>query len=95
MGCLNISITRKNESVIVDVSRIGNGIVGFVTRLGDELKLLLDDATNHLKVKCSIVCSLGEFRYLNISPDEVQWITDDRGVFFDVESNVEWIIITD
>ena len=32
--------------------------------------------------------------FLRVTPTEIQWITDDMGVFFDVESNVDWIIVT-
>ena len=49
-----------------------------------------------LVARCSIVCSLAHVAdFLEITPTEIQWITDDIGVFFDVQSNVEWIITTD
>ena len=56
---------------------------------------VVDAIKSHLNVRCSIVCSLAEVvEYLNVSPEDIQWITDDMGVFFDVESNVDWIIVT-
>ena len=33
--------------------------------------------------------------FLRVSPDEPQWITDDMGVDFRVESNTDWIVETD
>lgn len=75
------------------VSRIGEGIEASVKNLTQPLVASLTDTViKHLKVSCSIVCSLkGDF--LNVSPNEIQWITDDIGVFFDVESNTDWEVI--
>ena len=53
------------------------------------------DSDKHIGVRCSIVCTLSEVvGYISVTPKEIQWITDDVGVFFDVESNVDWIIVT-
>lgn len=55
---------------------------------------IIDTIQKHINVRCSVVCSLSEVvAFLKVSPDEIQWITDDMGVFFDVESNVDWIIV--
>ena len=49
----------------------------------------------HIRFKCSIVCTLKQIGdYLNVTPAEIQWITDDMGVYFDVQSNLDWIIVT-
>jgi hypothetical protein len=54
-----------------------------------------DVIKRHLGVRCSIVCSLSEVvEFLNVTPADIQWITDDMGVFYEVESNVDWIIVT-
>lgn len=78
------------------VSRIGEGIKVGVRSLTEPINVSLRDLVDkHLSVRCSIVCSLTEVvDYLRVSPSEVQWITDDVGVFFDVESNVDWIVVT-
>ena len=78
------------------VSRIGEGIKVGVRSLTEPIGVSLRDMVDkHLNVRCSIVCSLSEVvDYLRVSPSEVQWITDDIGVFFDVESNVDWIVVT-
>lgn len=53
----------------------------------------VDDAESHLKVKLSIVCSLAEIRdFLHVTPKDIQWITDDMGVYYDVYTNLEWIV---
>lgn len=77
------------------VSRIGEGIEASVKNLTQPLVAsLADTVIEHLKVSCSIVCSLVDVDdYLNVSPNEIQWITDDIGVFFNVESNVDWEVI--
>lgn len=54
-----------------------------------------DIINKHLNVRCSIICSLSEvIEFLKVTPSDIQWITDDMGVFYEVESNVDWIIVT-
>jgi hypothetical protein len=51
--------------------------------------------TPHIKgisVKCGIVCSLADVLYVRVSPQEVQWITEDEVIVYNVESNTNWII---
>lgn len=45
-----------------------------------------------LNVSCGIVCSLAEVLYLDVSPQEIQWITEDMGVVYNVSSNTSWTI---
>ena len=79
-----VGITTLEQQVRASASRIGDGLNASSTRLGERLKATV-----------SIICSLAEFvAFLKVSPDEVQWITDDMGVFYEVESNVEWIVLT-
>lgn len=85
MACLTANISRVGEGLVTSVSRIGEGVVAGVSRIGEGLV-----------ARCSIVCTIAEITdYLEVTPIEVQWITDDIGVFFDVKSNVKWIITTD
>ena len=77
-----------------NVGRIGEGIEAYVSLMGERLTGLASRIGEGIKATVSIICSLEEFvAFLNVSPDEVQWITDDIGVFFEVESNVEWIVV--
>ena len=81
--CLSVSVTKKEKSLEASVSLASDSV---------SAKILL--LRENLKVRCSIVCSLAEMvEYLKVSPEEVQWITDEVGVFFDVRSNVEWKVI--
>lgn len=45
-----------------------------------------------LKVSCGIVCDIAQLNYLNVSPEEVMWITDSEGIYYSVESNTDWIV---
>lgn len=47
---------------------------------------------NGLNIKCGVVCSLTDVMFINIFPQEVQWITTDDVVIYSVESNTDWII---
>lgn len=49
-----------------------------------------------LDVACRMICSVSDLAaWLRVTPEEVQWITDDMGVYFDVVSNVEWTVVID
>ena len=85
----NVSV-QAEDGLDADISLLRTPIIVGIT-----------DEGQHLKAYCSIVCSIGVpdgpgelpiVKYLRVLPDEVQWITDDMGVFFDVESNTEWIV---
>lgn len=49
-------------------------------------------SSGHLKISCGIVCSVSQVFYLQVSPEEVQWITPEEGIIYTVNSNVNWII---
>lgn len=99
--------TREiSERLLLNTQAIGERLSISVKEFGEKLyagvleisKRLLAETANlseGLKVRCSIICSLADVgSYLEVSPADIQWITDDMGVYFDVESNVEWIIVT-
>lgn len=84
-----------NTYLSTAISLIGNGISANIHSLTPAAVGSVTELGKHLSVKCSIVCSLSKvIEYINVTPDEIQWITDDMGVFFDVESNTDWIILT-
>lgn len=96
-GCMKVSVTRlAAEGLKAVVSRLGDSLDAFVQRVaGQELAVSVSRlASEGLKVRCGLVCSVAEVRYLNVSPEEVQWITDDIGVFYNIESNTDWIVVT-
>lgn len=84
-SCLSATISRVGSGMSVDIDK---ATPSFLATAVDTIK-------KHLSVRTSIVCSLSEMvDFLRVTPTEIQWITDDMGVFFDVESNVDWIIVT-
>lgn len=91
---LTVNITPKKE-FFVNIFRGSEELkVGF-ERFGEPLSVAIDNASTPLKVRCSIVCSLKELRnYLFVSPEEVQWITQEYGIVYDVFSDADWIILT-
>lgn len=85
MACLEVKLTRLGSQLSASYSRIGG------------LKVAIEDAVRdgHLIARYGIVCAVEAVNdYLRVSPAEVQWITDDIGVFYDVEANVKWVVET-
>lgn len=107
MSCLNVRVSRIGDGLGSQGSYAGERLKVRVSLVKKALSSIASDVSPHLKakasrignalvVKCSVVCSLSEFtKWLNVSPSEVQWITDETGVFYDIRSNVEWIINVD
>ena len=107
MSCISVNITRIGEGIKASVasakgllspkvSLLNNSLIAKVTDIASRLKVNISRIDNALSVRCSVVCSITELKeYLNVTPSEVQWITDDIGVFFEVESNVQWIVTTE
>lgn len=105
MGCINVKIIHNHTPIAATTARIGESITTLINRvenelhvdierIGEQFKAIVANITKPIMANVSIVCGLSDFYYMNVTPTEVQWITDDTGVFFDVESNVQWIIIT-
>jgi hypothetical protein len=105
MSCINVNIECKNECLSVAATSIGEKLKALVTAapcinaivtIPETINCKVTNAVqDFLKIRCSIVCSLAEIAdYLEVTPEEIQWITDDMGVFYDVQSNVEWIVVT-
>ena len=105
MSCIELNISQIGDGIGVASSRIGEGITAQVARFGDGLQADVREIGGRLaataarileglSVRCSIVCTLEEVgHYLEVTPADIQWITDDMGVYYDVESNVEWRIL--
>lgn len=47
-------------------------------------------ANHRLIANCSLLCTVGGEKYLNVSPEEVVWISDAESAWYEVESNTEW-----
>lgn len=105
MSCLNISIEHLHNPIKAATQRIdkltslvcaaGENIQVSTQKLKAQLQGITASITDSITVNINVVCSLSDFYYMDVSPGDIQWITDDTGVFYDVESNVNWIIITD
>lgn len=93
MSCLNVAIRKLGESLALMVKRIG-GIVVEIHRCDKPIVVTAEDVGKHLKIACGIVCSVADLHYLRVSPQEVQWITPDEGIIYNVESDTDWIILT-
>lgn len=76
-------VTDLSEKLSASVSCVRETLIPQISRIGDNLKM-----------KCSIICSFDKVAdFIDVKPEDIQWITDTQGIYFDVESNVEWIIV--
>ena len=101
-SCLNASITRIGKGIVASLTdvathllpsiRYKGGIIARVKSNTEGIKVSANDIAKHLNARVGIVCSLNKEEYLRVSPNEIQWITDNVGVFFDVESNTNWLV---
>ena len=102
-ACVSGKTYRLDHALVGKTKNISEKFTGTTYRKGI-LKGYSFDITNHLVGKClysserltgrcSIICSVAELKYLNVSPEEVVWITPDKGVVYEVDSNTEWIIV--
>jgi Trp operon repressor len=101
------NVTNKEDGMFVKLSVVcghplanitrGSNAMSFrVIKANENLFASVTKKENGISVKLSMVCSLSKvIEYLRVSPSDIQWITDDIGVYFDVESNVKWIVTTD
>ena len=91
---LDIAIDRCGNNIAVGIERLCSSLGVNIERYGNNLIANANDVlqNKHLNVTFGIVCNIGE-PYLRVSPSEVQWITSDEIIFYDVESNVNWQII--
>lgn len=102
IGAINALAKRISESLSVDVvpseflsvavESLSHPIVPSLRLSTKPLGLSVVDSTPHLNLACDVVCSLEKATWLRVTPEEVQWITDDIGVFYDVESNTSWTV---
>ena len=85
MSCLSVNINIIPSKFEVDT-----------TLLNEDLKLNISDIyQKHLTVSYGIVCSIKTENYLQVSPEDVQWITEDSDIIYIVKSNTNWKIITE
>lgn len=97
MGCLHVKITPIENHISPVVSLLNKELQ--ITTISPDtfglIPVLTDLYENHLKVVCSLICSLNVKRYIEVSPEEIQWLTEDTDITYIVKSNIDWEIITE
>lgn len=90
-----ISIASSVDPFVVAMTIIGGNVNATINMANKELVAIVSDVSSRLKTRCSVICSINDLStYLNVSPEEIQWITEDVGVVYNVESNTNWIVVT-
>lgn len=106
MSCLSVNIniipskfevgTTLLNKLNVNITNISNGLIILLNKINEDLKLNISDIyQKHLTVSYGIVCSIKTENYLQVSPEDVQWITEDSDIIYIVKSNMNWEIITE
>lgn len=92
---IDANVRNLSPPLLIEVERLGEGLQADAFRVDKPLVCRIEDALKegHLKLSCGIVCSVGDIKYLRVSPQEVQWITPDMGVVYTVESDTSWSIV--
>lgn len=93
MSCLNITVTNMSPPLQVGAERLG-GVILTVIKSSNSLNCNIFDKLidKHLKLTCGVVCTIADIHYIRVSPSEVQWVTPDIGVVYQVTSDTDWII---
>lgn len=89
MSCLNITVTNMSPPLQVGAERLG-GVILTVIKSSNSLNCNIFDKLidKHLNLTCGIVCTIADIHYLRVSPSDVQWITPDIGVVYQVTSDM-------
>lgn len=106
MSCLSVNIniipskfevdTTLLNKLNVNITNISNGLVILLNKINEDLKLNISDIyQKHLTISYGIVCSIKTENYLQVSPEDIQWITEDSDIIYIVKSNMNWEIITE
>lgn len=92
---LHATVNNLSNGLLTQIEGIGERLVATAVKTSEELVAQVAKVGSGLSVSCSVICTLDKVAdFLEVTPADIQWITDDMGVFYDVESNVEWIIVT-
>lgn len=88
--------TTSSDTLNVNVTSITNPIeIQVLNNTSSLIPVVTDLYENHLKVACSLICSLNVKGYIEVSPEEIQWLTKDSDITYIVKSNTDWEIITE
>lgn len=106
MGCLSGKVTRVSEGLQGRVRSVGAELMAAVAdvterlrcavlRVGNGLQCAVLNVTDGLHGRAFLVCTMADLKYLNVSPEEVVWITPEQGVVYHVESNTTWVVVNE
>ena len=88
--------TTPSDTLDVNITSITNPIeIQVLNNTSSLIPVLTDLYENHLRVACSLICSLNVKGYIEVSPKEIQWLTEDSDITYIVKSNTDWEIITE
>lgn len=105
MACIEVEAELISKSITADafqaagplsvsIGKIAQALRTEVTRASQGLSAAAINKMQSINVSCSIICSLDQINeWMEVTPSEIQWITNDVGVFFEVRSNVDWVIV--
>ena len=94
MSCINVEVKLMSIPPIISLERVGGITLVDVDILSNSIISKIKDITDHLKVRCGLMCTAEELNYyLNVTPEAHQWITVDNDITYNIESNTNWIII--
>ena len=86
--------TTPPDTLDVNITSIVNPIeIQVLNSTSSLIPVLTDLYKNHLKVVCNLICSLNVKGYIEVSPEEIQWLTEDTDITYIVKSNTDWEII--
>lgn len=92
---IDLVVSNLITDINASIEKISN-INTFIRKLNPSINTEILRKSIDINVKCRVVCSLSQLdKFLKVTPENIQWITNDTGVYYDVESNVEWIIVVD
>jgi hypothetical protein len=86
---LAADVSTVNDALSVEVTNLRN-FDARASLYGPRILPMVSEMGAHLEVSCGIVCSLSDVFYMDVSPDEPQWITCDKAIIYEVASNVKW-----
>ena len=102
MSCINVNIRRENTSPILKIHKINvpikSAVTYFSTILGNiflnqtPVNVTILPKVTAININCSIVCNISKDAYMKVSPSEVQWLSPDWYVIYEVKSNTDWIV---
>lgn len=87
---LELGASRAGEGISVHAARMGCPLELGASRAGESITVHADRKGEPMKLRCGLVCTVGQAAYLRVEPDVIWLIPDSAEVV--VYSNVSWKI---